>query len=81
MMADLFVSIGNHLWQSTLFALCVAVLAVVLRRHSGADAILVVDGGPGQVSGSLLAFDGARKRDRSASHKWHAVAAGALLFG
>jgi bla regulator protein blaR1 len=30
-MANLLISVGNHLWQSTLFALCVAALAVVLR--------------------------------------------------
>jgi bla regulator protein BlaR1 len=31
MITDLFISIGNHLWQSTLFALCVAALAVAFR--------------------------------------------------
>jgi bla regulator protein BlaR1 len=30
-MTDLLISLGNHLWQSTLFALCVAGLAVALR--------------------------------------------------
>ena len=31
MMANLLISVGNHLWQSTLFALCVAALAVALH--------------------------------------------------
>ena len=31
MMANLLISVGNHLWQSTLFALCVAALAAALR--------------------------------------------------
>jgi uncharacterized protein (TIGR03435 family) len=31
MMANLLISVGDHLWQSTLFALCVAALAIALR--------------------------------------------------
>jgi beta-lactamase regulating signal transducer with metallopeptidase domain len=31
MMAELLISVGNHVWQSTLFALCVSALALALR--------------------------------------------------
>src|SRR5689334_20354998 len=34
MSSALGIALGNHLWQSTLFAVCIAVLTLFLRRNS-----------------------------------------------
>src|SRR5262245_52460202 len=33
MNSPIWIALGNHLWQSTLFALCVAALVLALRRN------------------------------------------------
>jgi len=55
--------LGNHLWQSTLFAVMTGLLTLLLQKNHARNSLLALAGGVGEIPHSL--FVAGQHRDPS----------------